>query len=149
MTRLTARILRLERRLPTGPQAELAAMSDAELERRLEAVLRQMSEEDVRAMAREHPDFFTPEVLEKELACWRELHGDSRKVQHEPVRRYPSDVFPSFDSKQTGDHVRHGNTVGLRKEVVGSVLGTPGAGGRDGRPSQIREPPGDIRSRVP
>jgi len=27
---------------------------------------------------------------------------DSRKVQHEAVRRYPSDVFPSFDSKQIG-----------------------------------------------
>ena len=75
MSRLTARILKLERLLPTGLKAELAAMSGEELERRLEAVLREMSEEDVRKMAREYPHFFTPEMLEKELARWRELHG--------------------------------------------------------------------------
>ncbi|MGH8575580.1 MAG: hypothetical protein ACREXJ_01410 [Gammaproteobacteria bacterium] len=74
MARLTARILKLERLVPTDLEAELEGMSDEELDRRLEAVLRKMSEEDVRAMAREYPDFFTPEVLEEELACWRELH---------------------------------------------------------------------------
>ncbi len=50
-------------------------MSDQEIERRLEAARRQMSERDMRAMAREYPHFFTEEVLEKELARWRELHG--------------------------------------------------------------------------
>jgi len=48
-------------------------MSDEELARRIDAILRKMSEEDMRAMAREYPDFFTPEVLEKELERWREL----------------------------------------------------------------------------
>jgi len=42
-------------------------MSNEELARRIEAALRQMSEEDVRAMAQEYPHFFTPKVLEKEL----------------------------------------------------------------------------------
>ncbi len=85
MARLTARIVKLERLLPTDLEAELEAMSDEDLERRLEAVLRQMSEADVRAMAREYPDFFTPEVLEEELACWRELHGGSgaRETENE------------------------------------------------------------------
>ncbi|MDQ3773741.1 MAG: hypothetical protein M3461_04925 [Pseudomonadota bacterium] len=64
MARLTARIIRLERLLPTGLEAELQALSDEELEQRLEAVPREMSEEDVRTMAREYPDFFTAEVLE-------------------------------------------------------------------------------------
>ena len=73
MSRLMGRIIKLERRLPTGLDAELAAMSDEELEQRLDAVLRKMSEKDVRVTAREYPDFFTPDVLEKELARWREL----------------------------------------------------------------------------
>lgn len=75
MARLTARILRLERLLPTGLEAELSALSMEDLERRLDAVLREMSEEDVRVMAREYPDFFTPEVLKNELAHWRKLHA--------------------------------------------------------------------------
>jgi hypothetical protein len=74
MARLTARILKLERLLPTGLEAELEALSDEELKQCIEADLREMSEEDVRAMAREYPDFFTPEVLETELECWRRLH---------------------------------------------------------------------------
>ncbi|MBA3573068.1 MAG: hypothetical protein H0W34_14090 [Pyrinomonadaceae bacterium] len=53
-------------------------MSDEELEQRLEAVLREISEDELRAMARKHPDLFTPEVLENELASIpqaREVEG--------------------------------------------------------------------------
>jgi len=81
MARLTARILRLERLLPTSLEAELADMSDEELERRSEAALRKMSQEDVRAMAREYPDFFTPEVLEKEVARWRKVHAADKRAR--------------------------------------------------------------------
>ena len=44
-------------------------------ERRSEAILREMSEEDDRAMAQEYPDLFTPEVLENEQARWRKVHA--------------------------------------------------------------------------
>jgi len=50
-------------------------MSDEELGWRLEAGLRQLSEADMLAMAQEYPHFFTPKVLEKQMARWRELHG--------------------------------------------------------------------------
>ena len=73
MSGLRARIIRLERHVPTGPEAELRELSDAELEQRLEATLCEMSEEDVRALAREHPKFYTPERLEAMLARLRRL----------------------------------------------------------------------------
>ena len=39
------------------------------------------SEEDVRAMARESPDFFTPEGLETALERWRELHTPDKRAR--------------------------------------------------------------------
>lgn len=80
MSSLLTRITKLERLLDTSVEAELRAMSDEELERRSEECLREMSEEDVRAMAREYPDFFTPDVLEKDLARWRALHMEEKKA---------------------------------------------------------------------
>jgi ribosomal protein L29 len=43
---LRARIIRLERNVPTGLAAELRALSDEELERRLDELLMRASEED-------------------------------------------------------------------------------------------------------
>jgi hypothetical protein len=46
MSRLRARIIRLERNVPIGIEALLRALSDAELERRLDELLMRASEED-------------------------------------------------------------------------------------------------------
>ena len=46
MSGLRARIIRLERNVPTGLEAELRALSDEELERRLDELLMRASEED-------------------------------------------------------------------------------------------------------
>lgn len=52
MARLTARIIRLERRLPTGGETELRDFSEEELVRRL-AELMGISEDEFRAMSDE------------------------------------------------------------------------------------------------
>jgi len=90
MARLTARINRLERRLPTGRKAELRDLSDEELARRLaelmdvseaeframsdeelalcrDECLLSMSEDEIRDMVRERP------TLQNEWARWRAL----------------------------------------------------------------------------
>lgn len=46
MSGLKARIIRLERNVPIGIEAWLRALSDAELERRLDELLMRASEED-------------------------------------------------------------------------------------------------------
>ena len=46
MSGLKARIIRLERNVPTGLEAKLRALSDEELERRLDELLMRASEED-------------------------------------------------------------------------------------------------------
>ena len=73
MNRLITRINKLERLVHVGPEAELRGLSDEELERRLDELLMRVSEEDIRAMAREHNEFYTPERLEATLARWRRL----------------------------------------------------------------------------
>ena len=70
MNRLITRITKLERLVHVGPEAELR---NAELERRLDELLMRVSEEDIRVMAREHPELYTPEPLEAKLARSRRL----------------------------------------------------------------------------
>jgi ribosomal protein L29 len=72
MNRLVTRITKLERLLPVGPEAELRALSDEELERRLDESLMRASEEHVQAMARKYPNVLTPKVV----ARWRALQGE-------------------------------------------------------------------------
>ena len=50
MARLTARIIRLERRLPVGHEAALRAMSDEELERSINGFLERMTEDEVQEL---------------------------------------------------------------------------------------------------
>ena len=67
MARLTARIIRLERRLPTGREAELRELSEEELVRRI-AELMGVSEAEVRAMSDEELALCRDECL---LPCRR------------------------------------------------------------------------------
>lgn len=62
MGRLTARILRLERLLPTGLEAELRALSDEELEARI-AQLFGVSAEQVRGWTGEERQQIEDELL--------------------------------------------------------------------------------------
>lgn len=78
MARLTARITRLERRLPTGREAELRELSDEELKRSIDGFLERMTEDDVRELVRECPTACTPEGLEDLLVRWRQVHENEQ-----------------------------------------------------------------------
>jgi hypothetical protein len=72
MSGLKARIIKLERHVPTGLEAELRALSDEELEARLDKLLAAMTEADVLDLMRKAPSRFHG-LLER----WRELQQRS------------------------------------------------------------------------
>jgi len=75
MNRLITRITKLEQLVHVGPEAELRALTDEELEQRFDELLMRASEEHVQAMARKYPNVFTPKVV----ARWRALKGEPKR----------------------------------------------------------------------
>jgi hypothetical protein len=69
---LRARIIKLERHVPTGREAELRALTDEELEARRDKLLAAMTEADVLDVMRQGPRL-SNSLLER----WRELQQRS------------------------------------------------------------------------